>query len=211
MSPPSGPPLDPSNEEAHSWLADELSKSRYDTPPDFFGWLGRLIDRLLPTHVGGVGLPGWVVPVVTTVVLVVAAILVLRAGNMDLRRRRPKSGSFVDDPTLTAADYRRLSAEAEAEGNWDMVVLQSFRALAVSATERTLLDDRPGRTAREVVVELGPVFPTCKERMSAAADVFDLVRYGGRSTTRDAALAMRQLDDEVRLTRPSLIVAELPE
>ncbi len=105
---------------------------------------------------------------------------------------------------LTAADYRRLSAEAEAAHDWDTVAVQSFRALAVGATERTLLDDAPGRTAHEVAVELAPIFPAFDTALLTAADVFDVVRYAGRSTTREAALATRTLDDDTRRARPVL-------
>jgi hypothetical protein len=210
MSPPSTPPLDPANDEARRWLADELTKDKYQAPPDLFGWLGRLFDRLATVHVGGFAFPGWVVPTVTTVVLVIAVILVLRSGNVGPGRRRPRSGAFIDDLTLTAADYRLLAADAVAAEDWDTVALQSFRALAVGATERTLLTERPGRTAHEAVVELGPVFPAFEERLSIASDVFDLVRYGGSSTTRGSALAIRDLDDELRLARPVLTMVEAP-
>ena len=210
MSPPPTPPLTPSNDDAHRWLADELAKSKYQTPPDLFAWLGRLLDRIPAVQVGSFTFPGWLVPAATVVVIGIALILVLRSGGVKIGGRRRRSGAFVDDPTLTAADYRRLATEAVAAEDWDSVALQSFRALAVGAAERTLLDDRPGRTAHEVVVELAPIFPGFEPRLSASSDVFDLVRYGGRSTTRESALATRDLDAELRLVRPVLAAVELP-
>ena len=203
------PPLDPPNDEARRWLAEELSKNKYDTPWSLLDWLQNLIDRLLPNQQGGLGIPGWVIPAVTVLVLVLAVILVLRAGSTQYRRPS-KRGALVDDPMLTAADYRRLSAKAEAAEDWDTVALQSFRALAVHATERTLLDEAPGRTAHEVALELAPVFPAFEKELSAAADVFDVVRYAGRSTTRAAALATRRLDDDTRLAKPVLPTVEVP-
>ena len=80
----------------------------------------------------------------------------------------------------------------------------------LGATERTLLGERPGSTAREAVVELVPVFPVFEKRLLEASDVFDLVRYGGRPTTRDPALAIRDLDDALRLAKPVLTVVETP-
>ena len=201
------PPQDPPNDEAHRWLADELSKNRYDTPWSLLDWLERLIDRLLPNQAGGLGIPGWVIPAVTVVVLALAVVVVVRAGRTQYRRSA-KAGALVDDPSLTAADYRRLSAEAEAAGDWDTVALQSFRAIAVHAVDRTLLDDAPGRTAHEVAVELAPVFPAFATELAAAADVFDVVRYAGLSTTRAAALAIRTLDDDTRRARPVLPAVE---
>ena len=208
MSPPTTPPLDPVNDDAHRWLADELAKGKYQEPFDLLGWLGRLFDRAGTIRMGGFAFPGWVVPTVTTVVVVVAVILVLRSRDTGLGRRRRRKGAFIDDPTLTAADYRQLSAAAVAAEDWDTVALQSFRAVVVGATERTLLAERPGATAHEAVMELGPVFPAFAERLSAASDVFDLVRYGGRFTTREAALATRDLDEALRLARPVLTVVE---
>jgi hypothetical protein len=204
------PPLDPPNDEAHRWLADELSKNKYDTPWSLLDWLGRLINRLLPNQAGGLGVPGWVIPTVTVVVLALAVLVVIRAGRTQYRRSS-KGGALVDDPSLTAADYRRLSAEAEAAGDWDTVALQSFRAIAVHAVERTLLDEAPGRTAHEVAVELAPVFPTFAKELVGAADVFDVVRYAGRSTTRSAASAVRTLDDDTRRARPVLPSVESVE
>lgn len=201
------PPLDPPNDEAHRWLAEELSKNKYATPWSLLDWIERLIDRLLPNQAGGLGIPGWVIPTVTVVVLALAVFLVVRAGRWQYRRSA-KAGALVDDPLLTAADYRRLSAEAEAAGDWDTVALQSFRAIAVHATERTLLDEAPGRTAHEVAVELAPVFPAFAKELTASANVFDIVRYAGRSTTKDAALATRRLDDDLRTTRPVLPTVE---
>lgn len=211
MSPPTTPPLNPSNDDARNWLADELAKGKYQTPPDLLAWLGRLFDRTGTVQAGGFAFPGWVVPAVATLVLTIAVILVLRSGNVDVgQRRRRRSGAFIDDPTLTAADYRRLVAAAVAAEDWDTVALQSFRAVVVGATERTLLGERPGSTAHEAVVELGPVFPVFEKRLLEASDVFDLVRYGGRSTTRDPALAIRDLDDALRLAKPVLSVVETP-
>jgi hypothetical protein len=61
-----------------------------------------------------------------------------------------------------------------------------------------------------VAVELATVFPAFKKELSAAADVFDVVRYAGRSTTRAAALATRRLDDDTRLAKPVLPTVEVP-
>jgi hypothetical protein len=53
-------------------------------------------------------------------------------------------------------------------------------------------------------MELGPIFPAVDTALLTAADVFDVVRYAGRSTTREAAVATRTLDDDTRRARPVL-------
>jgi hypothetical protein len=61
-----------------------------------------------------------------------------------------------------------------------------------------------------VAVELTPVFPAFLRELSAAADVFDVVRYAGCSTTRAAAMATRGLDDDTRRAKPVLPTVEKP-
>ena len=71
----------------------------------------------------------------------------------------PRREGVLDGPTRTAAEHRAAAGRALEAGDADTAVLEAYRALTRSAIERTLLDDLPGRTAHEVAVALGPVFP----------------------------------------------------
>ena len=83
-------------------------------------------------------------------------------------------------------------------------MLEAYRALARAAVERTILDDLPGRTAHEVAVALGPVFPGTRARLAGAADAFDAVRYGRRPAPHAAATEVLDLDADLAGRRPVL-------
>lgn len=200
------PPIDPSSEDARRLLQEELAKNKYHPQPNpwerLLEWLRDLLNSSGP---GGLGLPGWLVPLVVAIVLaVVVLILVRTARGEGALRRKGRAGAFVDDPSLTAADYRARAESAARDGDWDTLAVESFRAIATSAVERALLDDLPGRTAHEAAVELGPVFPAVAPRLRSGADSFDRVRYGRRHVTRESALDIQALDRELTDTRPVL-------
>jgi hypothetical protein len=110
----------------------------------------------------------------------------------------------VDDKGLSAADYRRRAHASTDRGDWDTALLDSYRALAASAVERTLLTELPGRTAHEVAVSLAPVFPDHADALASAASSFDDVRYGHRRTTKAQAVATTELDAKLLRTTPRL-------
>lgn len=203
--PVDGPPLDPSSPEARQWVLDELAKGGYQTEPSpvqrFLSWL---FDLLFSQHGSGL-LPSWGAILVVAVALAVVALVVIH-----LVRREPTTGrgrpggAVLDDDGLSAADYRVRARDAKARGDWDAVLLDSYRALAASAVERTLLTDLPGRTAHEVALALAPVFPAQASALAASATEFDAVRYGHRRTTEAKAMDTADLDAVLGSTRPQL-------
>lgn len=168
-------------------------------------WIHEQWDRLLAQGANG---SGWS-PVVTA--LVAAAVLALLAFVLPrVRRERRRAGgddAVLTDPSVTAAMYRARAAEALARGRFDDALADAYRAIARGATERTLLDDGPGRTAHEVALALGPVFPDHRDRLRQAADLFDAVRYGSRHISRSDAEQVADLDRHLARTRPALTVA----
>mgnify|MGYP001793207630 FL=1 len=113
------------------------------------------------------------------------------------------------DPTIAAGTYRGLAARAFADGRYDDAVLDGFRAIAKDTSDRTLLDDSPGRTAHEVSLGLARPFPDLAERLVQSANVFDAVRYGHRRATADQAGQVLRLDAELVNTRPVLLTSPL--
>ena len=204
-APVDGPPLDPSSPEARQWVLDELAKGRYTTEPSPWQRFVEWLQQLFAGQPGSALLPSWGVVVVVVVLLAVVALVVLRLVRAEPSTRRGRDrGAVVDDEGLSAADYRARASTASSRGDWDAVLLDSYRALAASAVERTLLTDLPGRTAHEVAVALEPVFPRHADSLAASATEFDAVRYGHTHTTQALAAAAAELDTALLATRPTL-------
>lgn len=205
IAPFDGPPLDPSSPEAQQWVRDELANGQYDVEPSLWQ---RFVEWLLNLLSGGSGpglLPPWAVVLVVAVLLGLVALVIVRLVRPEAVTRRGRGGvAAVDEEGLSAADYRSRAREATARGDWDTALLDSYRALAASAVERTLLVELPGRTAHEVAVSLAPVFPRHADALASAASAFDDVRYGHRRTTAAQAGATTELDAALVATKPEL-------
>jgi hypothetical protein len=203
--------LDPTPAEARRWLSDELSGPDYHDPwlDTVIRWileqLGKLLEGANNLANGGLS------PVITALVAVVAiALLVWVLPRVRGNRVAARTGGAVlVDPTITPGTYRTLASEAFADGRYDDAVLDGFRAIAKDMSDRTLLDDSPGRTAHEVSLELAQPFPDHAVRLAQAANVFDAVRYGHRRATSEQASRVRQLDAELVETRPAPVAASL--
>ena len=101
------------------------------------------------------------------------------------------------EESVTAAQVRSRAETALAEGRFEEAVVDGYRAVTLRQVERGRLDDLPQATASEVARTLGAQFPGRRGRVDAAALLFDLVLYGERSATRDQALGVLGLDDEL--------------
>ena len=205
---PQSPPLDPTVEQARAWLAEELSSAAY---ADDRSLLDRLVDWL-NEQLAGIGgqapAPGWALPVVLVVLaLVVAAILLVAVRRSPVAARARAGGGVLDEPHLTAADYRSRAEAALARGDAAGATADAFRAVAASAAERTLLDDVPGRTAHEIGAALSGVFPGEAGGVRGAADLFDRVVYGRVPVGAADARGVLDLDARLRATRPVLTAA----
>ncbi len=198
------PPLDPSSPEARQWVLDELGTGRYTTEPSwwqrFLEWLGRMFDF----SPGGSAPTGMLV-VALLVIIALVVLVVLRRVRPESRvgRRGARAGA-VDDEGLDAAAYRERARRALAQGDWDAALLDSYRAIAAAAVERTLLADLPGRTAHEVALGLATSFPDHASAITSAANTFDDVRYGHRPATAEQARTTADLDATLRHARPIL-------
>lgn len=206
---PASPPLDPSVEQARAWLSDELSSAAYADDRSlldrFWDWLNQQL-----SGVGGQtpAAPGWAMPVVLVVLaLVVAAILLVAVRRSPAASRSGAAGGVLDEPHLTAADYRSRAEAALARGDAAAATADAFRAVAASAAERTLLDDVPGRTAHEIGAALTGVFPDDAAAVRGAADLFDRVVYGRVGVDATDARGVLELDARLRATRPVLAAA----
>ncbi|MCR6712742.1 MAG: DUF4129 domain-containing protein [Demequina sp.] len=203
-------PVDPDAETAREWAREELSKREY-TPGTgrnlvdrFFEWINNLLNSLgngIGSAWGGWGL------VVT--VIVCAAILTLAVwlvvGPMRRSRRRAIVEEELGDPTLSASDLLASASAAARAGDWNLAVIEAYRALVRSLAEREIIDAKPGMTAFEAALVAAAALPSIAQDVHEDADVFDSVRYGHLTATRSHYEHVLATRDAARSSR-----AEVP-
>ena len=196
--------LEPTPDQARAWLEQELRSAAYHQTSLLDRLLTWVQDRLADAASSSTDLSA-----APTVVTVVVALLVVGLISWVLPRvrregsaRRP-DGAVLEDPRVTAAQYRERAAEARRAGHHADAVLDSYRAIAREMSDRTLLDDAPGLTAHEVSVAVGRAFPARSGELSRAADLFDAVRYGGGTAGLEDAEDVAELDAALARSRPA--------
>ncbi|GAA2040562.1 hypothetical protein GCM10009819_27640 [Agromyces tropicus] len=201
------PPLDPDAEEARRWVADELARPEYRAAePTAFDLAAQAVrDWIADLFSGATGLPGPALALIA--VLVVAGLVVVGLivfGLPRLRRRARATVPLFDDGDVRdAATLRRSAERAAAAGDWSLAIEERFRALARDLLERELVQVHPGTTAHGVGRAASAPFPDHRDRLEAAADAFDAVRYLGRPGDATAYAAVSALEAELATTRPT--------
>lgn len=195
--------LEPTPGQARSWLEEELRSATYHQTSLLDRLLTWVQDRLADAASSSTDLRGAPTVVTVVVALLVVGLIawVLPRVRRERSTRRP-AGSVLDDPRVTAAQYRQRAAEARRAGRHADAVLDSYRAIAREMSDRTLLDDAPGLTAHEVSVAVGRAFPARSGELSRAADLFDTVRYGGGAAGLQDAEGVAELDAALARSRP---------
>jgi cbb3-type cytochrome oxidase subunit 3 len=195
LASPADAPLDPSPDEARSWLQRELLAPEYHQQ--------NLVERLitwLARQIGvGVETPGLVSTFVTILIFLVllgGLVWLLSRVQRD-RRTRTAIGPVLGHEAVTAAELRARAEAALAEGRPKEALVDGFRALAVRQVERGRLDDSPGATAHEVALLLATEYPQHRAAVGDNALLFDMVLYGDRPATAEQATGVLILDDEL--------------
>lgn len=192
------PPLDPNGDDGRSLLRRELAKPEYNDT-DLVERIGRWIGRLFDDSVGAAA----DVPAIGTFAAIVVGLLVaLGVGLLVSRARLTARARGAGAPALTgesvsAAELRRRAEAALAEGRYDDALVDGYRALAVHQVERGRIEDLPQATAHELAAALEVEFPAQGARVGRSADLFDAVLYGDHPATREQALEVLALDDEL--------------
>ena len=200
--------LDPDRDQARELLERELAKPDYHRPESVIakgaGWLIDKLNGLIEITPGSSGLSTLLLGIV--IALVGVAIAFAIRGTRTSRRLSAKgSGPVLSEAGLSASDYRARAAAAAQRGNWDAVLLDSYRAIAAATDERALLDELPGTTAHEIAVGLQGPFPDHAPALLEAADAFDSVCYGEHHATQQQAERVRDLDRVLATTRPARV------
>jgi Domain of unknown function (DUF4129) len=197
-----GPGLDPSPDDAHDWLRDELLKPEYQDR----NIIGRVIDWFARQFDSGVNAAS-VSPLLTTLAAVaIFVLLVAGIGWLAARTRRTSlatgaGGAVIDDSRIGAAEYRRRAESALANGDFAGAVIDGFRALARDQIDQGQIEDLPQATARELGVLLARRHPVAADPLMSAAQLFDAVLYGDRPASRQQAHDVLGLDQLVRVRR----------
>lgn len=196
------PPLDPSADDARSLLRQELTKPEYHEA-NVIERLQRWIQRLFED---GAGAARDVPPLGTFAAIVVALLIAIGVGLLVSRARRTARARTERAPALTdevvsAAALRARAEAALAEGRFDDALVDAFRALAVRQVERGRIEDLPQATAHELAASLGVEFPAQRHLVDRSADLFDSVLYGDHPATREQAVDVLALDDELAGSR----------
>jgi hypothetical protein len=209
MPGPAGGPLTapPIGRQAAQRLArDELSRAVYHPHKPFLQWLldeiGGLLSRLLNASSSSVPGGWWGLVALTALLVVVVTVILARIGPVTRSRRRGDPGLLAGTAPLTARERRDNAERLAADGDYTAAIMEYLRAIAAGLEERGLLVPDPGRTADELAGEAGRLLPAHAEELTSAARLFDGVRYGGLTGTRDGCQRLRDLERAVRGPTP---------
>lgn len=193
--------LDPSSDQAREWLERELAHPDYhrrNLLRDLLDWVierwARLVDATADLSFASVAAS------------ILIAVALLAALSWLLGRARRTAAASREAPLLpgrrrTAAEYRALAEDALASGDHGTAVVEGFRALAAGALERGRIEDHPEATARETAAALGVVHPDARDRLAAAAELFEEVRYGDHAASPEQARRVLELEAALAGTR----------
>lgn len=175
---------------------EELSKAIYhqrSVPQIIIDALNSLLQRIF--NGGNRVTPGgwWTLVALIALAVIVIAAIVARVGPLARSARGRELG--LGAVLLTARQHRDLADESAAKGDYSTAVLERLRAIAAGLEERGILAPDAGRTADELAAQAASRFPGHAAGLSAAARLFDQVRYGDGTGTADGYRRLRELDD----------------
>jgi hypothetical protein len=194
-------PVQPDAQQGRAWARAELAGPEYEHPSLLRRALEWVLDRLqqLPLpHGTGTAITG------TLLVAALVALLVWalrRAGGPLGRGQRAVGEDVFDDAARSAAWHRAGADAAAAAGDLRTAVLERVRAVVRELEERAVLAEQPGRTADEAARAAAVRLPGLAERLTAAARIFDDVRYGDLPATAGMDATLRELDAALRAER----------
>jgi hypothetical protein len=200
-------PLTPDNETARRWLEHELAKPEYAAArPNWFDVLSKRVAdwfESLHVHGGGGGASAWlaVIGAVIAAVIIVGALLRFGLPRLNRRARGAALSGDVAD-VRTAAELRAAADRAAGAGEWELAVVERFRAIAASLAERTVITVQPGTTAHEVAEAAASVFSAEVAALRDAAAIFDAARYLGQRMSAGEHDRLRTLDERLRRMTP---------
>ena len=204
------PPIDIGRDQAADEARRELSKGMYNHAGNdlisralnkFLDWVGNLLDDMAASGPG----PSWGLIILIGVIALLVVVVLWRAGVLRTTRSA-RMGVFGNDPVRTAKQYRAEAEAAAGSGQYALAVRARFRACGAELAERTILDDRAGRTAREVAQDAATAIPALAEPLRPAAQVFNEVVYGNRPAGPQQYAVVAAADDAARTVSTRALV-----
>lgn len=196
-------PVVPDADQARQWLHQELTdpvyRERESLLQRFWDWLSDLFGAV---PIGGAGGPWWLLGILV-LVAVIALIALKVAGPVrrGAQRRTASARVLADDDLRDAEDLRAAANAAAHAGDWATAVAERFRAIVRALEDRAVLDERPGRTAREAADTAAVRLPDHAEGLRWASGLFDGVVYGHHDAHEQDDAALREVDRAVDRAR----------
>jgi hypothetical protein len=202
------PPLTPSADEARRLLSDELGKPTYlDARNWLLDQLHKLLDWLSQSPQSGSGGAPlssgqglWMGFGIAVVILVVIWAL---AGPLRAERRRARELFGTDE--RNSSDLRSAAADLATAGEWGAALIELFRAMIRSLSERVIIEEFAGMTADEASALAAARLPELADRLALAAHHFDAVAYGHQPGTAAQYQLLVALDAAVAAAKPTPI------
>jgi hypothetical protein len=187
------PPVDIDRDQAAAEAAEELSKTALGKVME---WIADLVESLSGTSPNGrAGLV-----MLLGLIVLIAVVVLWRAGVLRTSHRE-KQAVFDTSKPRRAAEYRAQAEQEAAAGDYALAIRSRFRACVAELSERTILDERAGRTAYEVVADAGRAVPSLRDPLQPAALAFTEVVYGNRPGTPERYAVVVAADEAARSAR----------
>ncbi|MEC3978815.1 DUF4129 domain-containing protein [Amycolatopsis sp. H20-H5] len=202
-------PVDIDRDTARLRAIRELTDPAYQAAKpnpllEAFNWVVDRFNDLLNAVSNAV--PGGIFGLLLIVVLLIVLVVVVRLRVGKVAKSAQGAKQVFEGRKRSADEYRRAAAEAASKGEFADAVRERFRALVRDLEQRSLLDERSGRTADEAAAEAGALLPAVAERLRAGARLFDDVHYGGLPASADGYQSLVELDERCRRERPVALV-----
>jgi hypothetical protein len=193
----SGPGV--SRETGQELARRELSKAIYHPATPVIERISNAIIRFLSAAASATPGGWWTLVALGALVVIIASAVLTWLGPVGASRPRP-AGLLTRKP-LRAADYRENAQRLAAAADYAAAIIERMRAIAAELSERAVLPQLPGRTADELAAETGLAVPALAAELTAAAQLFDEVRYGERAGTSAGYQRLCDLDTRIRTVR----------
>lgn len=194
------PPPDFTPEQVHDLTRSILSERQFHQPAK--PWLARL-DDWLTRELGrlfGAFVAGGVTTVFAWLIAAMAVVLVALLLRRFSRRVQLDPGLEVETPPRRrwrASDWSAEAARHRQAGEWREAIRCSYRALVAALAERGVVEEVPGRTAREYEDLVGQSLPGADSDFGQATRLFEAVWYGSQESDAGDEERLRELGDRV--------------